>query len=281
MAVLSNKRPGVWETFQPSQLPLGACLWAGDVRVDELLGSLLAELPGVAGIIALTQQDPAICPRPEDAPRIRTLDYIETARVVVDGTFAEFWARRGKNLRHNVKRQHARLENEKRLVQLEVIDSAAEVPAAVEDYGRLESAGWKSAGGTAVDIDNAQGRFYEKVFRSFCSAGKGRIYRYRIDGKVVAMDLCIEDNGVVVVLKTAYDETVPNISPATLMRHEYFDRLFAEGTVGRIEFYGKVMEWHRRWTEDIRMLYHVNYYRSLWIRKAHELLTRASAREST
>jgi hypothetical protein len=91
--------------------------------------------------------------------------------------------------------------------------------------------------------------------------GKGRIFRYLFGGQVVAMDLCIESGGVLVVLKTTYDEKFKVVSPATLMRHEIMDRLFAEGRITRIEFYGKAMEWHLRWTNDLRTLYHANRYR--------------------
>ncbi|MCM8758111.1 MAG: hypothetical protein NC903_03515, partial [Candidatus Omnitrophica bacterium] len=33
-----------------------------------------------------------------------------------------------------------------------------------------------------------------------------------------------------------------------LMRQDEFSALFAEGRFKRIEFFGKVMEWHTRWT---------------------------------
>jgi hypothetical protein len=239
-----------------------------------MLAALLPELPGVAAVVAITQQDPDIVRRPADDARLRTLDYIDTARVVVAGTFDAYWAARGKNLRTNVKRQRAKLDADRVVVELDVVENPGRVASAIEDYGRLESAGWKASGGTAVARGSTQGRFYARVFESFCAAGKGRIYRFLVDGKVAAMDLCIEEAGVVVVLKTAYDETFKAFSPATLMRHEYFRQLFDKGTVKRIEFYGKVMEWHRRWTDDIRTLYHVNGYRAGWVRKAHELLRR-------
>ena len=75
------------------------------------------------------------------------------------------------------------------------------------------------------------------------------------------MDLCVESGNVLVVLKTTYDEKVKVVSPATLMRHEIVSRLFEEGRITRVEFYGKAMEWHLRWTNDLRLLYHVNRYR--------------------
>jgi len=276
MGIFASRMPGVWETFQPSQMPLGAFVHDGVASLDQNLEHLLPALPGVAGVVAITQQDPAIVRRPANSLRLRTLDYVDTARVIVARGFDEYWAARGKNLRHNVKRQRAKLDEDRVPVRLDVVQAPGLVAQAIADYGRLESAGWKAGAGTAVAPGNAQGRFYTVVFEAFCAVGAGRIYRYLFADKVVAMDLCIEDPGVLVVLKTAYDETLRNVSPASLMRHDYFRQIFDTGSVKRIEFYGKVMEWHKRWTDDVRTIYHVNRYRSPWLRAAHELLKRKS-----
>lgn len=270
IGVFARSRSTSWETFQPSQIPLGAFLHDGTVPLERALASLLRDLPGIALMAAITQQDPAVIPRPVATPRLRTLDYIETARVEVTGSFDAYWTARGKNLRTNVKRQHARLASDGIAVCLEVVDTPDRVAAAIADYGRLESAGWKADGGTAVSADNAQGRFYTSVFESACARGTGRIFRYLFDGKVVAMDLCLEEAGVLVILKTTYDENWKSVSPASLMRHAYFQRIFADDRVRRVEYFGKVMEWHRRWTEDIRTLYHVNCYRTRWLGRLHD-----------
>jgi hypothetical protein len=45
------------------------------------------------------------------------------------------------------------------------------------------------------------------------------------------------------------------------MREEACRGLFGEGRFARIEFYGRVMEWHTRWTDQVRTLYHLNHYR--------------------
>ena len=278
MAIVSGRRAGVWETFQPSQLPLGAFVHDGHRSPEGELRSLVRSLPGLGVAVAITQQDPEIVSRPADSAWLRTLDYIETARVTVEGGFDAYWAKRGKNLRTNVKRQRAKLAQENLQARLEVVEHPEQVKGAIADYGHLESAGWKAGRGTAVAADNAQGRFYTRVFETFCRRGKGRIYRFVIGDKVAAMDLCIEDADVVVVLKTAYDEAFGSLSPATLMRHDYFQILFDAGSVRRIEFYGKVMEWHRRWTDEVRTLYHVNAYRAPWARWAHERVRRGAAR---
>ena len=281
MGVFRQRRAGFWETFQPSQLPLGAFLARGGAPVDSLLDSLLGVLPGVPVAVALTQQDPGIVERPRESAALETIDYIDTAQVPVTGTFDDYWAARGKNLRHNVKRQRAKLLEQGVALRLDMIDASEDVAAAISDYGRLESSGWKAREGTAVELQNEQGRFYRTVFESFCLLGMGRIYRYMFGDRVVAMDLCLESAGALIVLKTTYDETVEAVSPATLMRHEIFRTLFEEGRIERVEFYGKAMEWHLRWTSRLRTLYHVNRYRWPVLKRLRIALGQAKKGETT
>src|SRR5262252_1703907 len=189
MGVLSRKGAARWESFQPSQAPLGAWVMRSDQAFEPLLSTLTRNLPGAVLVLGVTQQDPSCFPRPAESASLWTLDYIQTARVPVQGSFDDYWSQRGKNLRHNMKRQRAALTQDGVTTHLEILTRPDQVGSAIEDYGRLESAGWKAASGTAVSPDNAQGRFYRNMLESFCSAGKGRIYRYRFGDRVVAIDL--------------------------------------------------------------------------------------------
>lgn len=261
-----------WESFQPSQAPLGAWVMRPDEDFERLLSGLAKRLPGATLVLGVTQQDPDCIPRPAESSSLNTLDYIRTARVPVTGSFDGYWSLRGKNLRHNMKRQRAALAQDGVVTRLEILTHPEEVSSAIEDYGRLESAGWKAAGGTAIRHDNVQGRFYRSMLEAFCRVGKGRIYRYRFGEKVVAVDLCIEGGGALVILKTTYDESIKSISPAFLMRQESFGKLFEEGRVKRIEFFGRLMEWHTKWSNDVRTLYHVNYYPWPFLQKARRWL---------
>ena len=272
MALVVRDGIGQFRTFQPSQMPMGAFLVTPEIELDVVLGGLMDALSSTTVLLAITQQDPDILRRPAASATIDTVDYIETARVSVAGTFEDYWAARGKNLRHNVKRQTAKLLEAETPGRLEVVREASEVAAAIADYGRLETAGWKSESGTAVHPDNAQGRFYCVMLENFCRMGAGHIFRYRIGERVAAMDLCIEHAGILVVLKTTYDESMSASSPATLMRHQYFASLFESGRIRRIEFYGRLMEWHTRWTSEVRTLYHINRYRSGWLKRASDAI---------
>ncbi len=273
LAVVAPQGRVSWASFQPPQAPIGLWMQEPDADTQALLATLLAALPGMPLILGLTQCDPAVMMRPPDSGSTRTLDYIDTARITLDGSFEAYWQARGKNLRANLKKQRARLEKDGVATRMEITRDAAGVEAALRDYGRLESAGWKAGGGTAVDADNVQGHYYRAMLEDFCTRGAGAIYRYWFDSRLVAMDLCIEDAHQIIVLKTTYDETVAHgLSPALLMREEALRALFAQGRFARLEFYGKVMEWHTRWTDEIRTLYHVNHYRWPQLARLHHQL---------
>ena len=64
---------------------------------------------------------------------------------------------------------------------LDEITLPDQVPQAIEDYGRLESAGWKGQFGTAISSANRQGEFYRGVLEDFCNSGAGRIFRLRFN----------------------------------------------------------------------------------------------------
>ncbi len=262
-AIVVRGNAFVHDSFQPSQAPIG--LWLQDDGARGLpdartIAGLAAALGPTVAMIGLSQLDPEHVARAEGPDRM-TLDYIDTARVTIEGTFDDYWAARGKNLRANMKKQRNKLDAEGVALRFDCLVERARVAAAIADYGRLESAGWKASGGTAVAADNDQGRFYRDVFERFAARGMARIHRCFYGERLAAMDLCLEHDGVMVILKTAFDETIRGTSPAFLMRHDYFPAVFETGRLRRIEFYGRVMEWHTKWSDERRTLYHATAYR--------------------
>lgn len=263
--IVSQRRMGTWQTFQPAQLPLGAAISDGSVDWAVACATLAPKLPGLVLALGLSQLDSRIDTRPGDAPRFRTQDYIRTAWVDVDSDFESYWEARGKNLRQNTRKQRKKLDADGVRLRLDCLTAPQDVADAIVEYGRLESTGWKGKDGTAVQSENVQGRFYRRMLEAFCTLNQGRIYRYVIDDKVVAMDLCVHDDDAIVILKTAYDESCKSISPSTLMRQDEFEHIFQERRFSRIEFYGRIMEWHSRWTDRERELYHATFYRMSWL----------------
>jgi CelD/BcsL family acetyltransferase involved in cellulose biosynthesis len=277
MAILRRQTRFAWETFQPSQAPLGAWMQIPEADTEELALSLIKTLPGPALMLGITQLDPEMVRRPKDSAVLKTADYIQTSRISIGGSFDEYWAQRGKNLRHNLKRQRNQLATRAIEYAVDAVVSPSEVAAAVAEYSKLESAGWKAKTGTAVGRDDAQGRFYTHLLQAHCAQRHGRIYRFWLGGQVVAIDLCVDDGATFVILKTGYDETITNFSPALLLREEYFRELFGAG-IRRIEFYGRVMDWHTKWSNETRTLYHINCYRSPLIPALQSVRARIGAR---
>lgn len=267
MAVVVERRRGVWETFQPSQAPIGFWLMRPGLELETVARTLVSALPGLPLVLGITQQDPELLARPAASAHFQTLDYIDTARIMVESDFEAFWEKRGKNLRQNMRKARNKLEKAGLTARLVCLADPAAVADAIEHYGRLESAGWKSRDGTAVNPDNDQGRFYRDLLETHCREGMGRIYQLMLNDTIAAMDICVQREDVIVILKTTYDEASADYSPAMLMHQELFQELFQSGEFKRIEFYGKVMEWHLRWTEDKRTMYHINCYRWGWLKR--------------
>lgn len=271
-ALLQGAGRGMWQTFQPSQLPLGAWLCTADAPLAERAKSLIQALPALALGLGLTQLDPKLLPRPQDSTQLRTMDYINTPWLDVDGPWDAYWDARGKNLRQNTRKAHNKLAAEGLVMRLDTVTDASDVPAAMQQYGALETAGWKAEGGTAIHPSNDQGIFYTGMLQNFCRLGRARIVRCWLGDEVAAMDLCIDNGPVVVILKTAYDEKRKALSPSNLMRHDEFKAWWEEGRYQRIEFYGKTLEWHTRWTTQERRLFHATAYRWPLVRSLHDWL---------
>lgn len=260
MAILIKDGLGSWRTFQAQQSPLGAWIQNPSEAIPPLLAALCRTLSAPVWQLGLTQQDPMLYQRPPHNANLDSLDYIETAKITVAASFEDYWSARGKNLKQNMNRQRNRLERENVATRLEMVTDPAAIPAAIKAYAALETAGWKSESGTAISADNDQGRFYTDLLQTFCSSGNGRIYQYWYGQDLVATDICIDAGGTLVVLKTTYDEGQTTSSPALLMRRIYFEEIFTNKSFAHIEFYGKVMTWHTKWSDEFRTLYHVNYF---------------------
>jgi hypothetical protein len=276
MVLLSRTGVGRWQTFQPAQAPLG--LFVGGPRCDprETLISLLSSLPGLALQVGVLQQDPDFSAlfQASASPQIEILEYIRTPRLSLVGIFDEYWNGRSKNLKHNLTRQRKRLAEQGRRLELISHRTPGEVADALREYGRLESRGWKGQSGTAVDENNSQGRFYREVFEAFCASGEGVIYQLLLDGRVVASDLCLARNNMLVVLKTAYDESLQQVSAALLMRQEILRQLYEEKAIQVVEFYGRVLDWHLKWTDQVRTMYHINCFRNRWVAELRGIFKR-------
>lgn len=122
-AIMQRDGKAGWQTFQPSQLPLGAWITDGRVDLTSASRSLLRELPGLNLVLGVSQIDPSLQIRPDDNALLRTQDYIATAWVDIDSSFEAYWDARGKNLKQNTRKQRNKLQGESIEPRIECITS--------------------------------------------------------------------------------------------------------------------------------------------------------------
>ena len=108
-SILTKLRLGQWQTFQPSQAPMGMWLCKKEYFNDDSLASLANALPGLVLTLSITQQDPNVLARPCASKYSSTLDYITTPKLDVPESFDDYWATRSKNVRSSVGKAKRRL----------------------------------------------------------------------------------------------------------------------------------------------------------------------------
>lgn len=269
-----------WETFQPSQAPISAWLVDPTSDASRVYAAIMRRLPGACLHLAITQQDPSVSAPPEARGSLRPLDYVDIARLELSDNFEVYWAARGKNLKQNLRRQRNKLERDGVSIRCEVVSLVDQMNDGVNRYSDLESRGWKSDGGTALIRGGVQARFYGALMEHYASLGEARVFQLFFGDQLVAIDLCICRNHTLVILKTTHDESIQQMSPAMLLKQEIIRMGYESGDFSCIEFYGKVMEWHRRLTDSFRRLYHVNAFRTPLLARLHDLRVSRSKRGS-
>ncbi len=271
VGIVRPGRPFVWETFQPSQAPVAAWIVDGSVDPQQLYGSIVRALPGICLQLGITQQDPLVNVACDSIGLLRRLDYVDIARLELTGNFDEYWAARGKNLKQNLRRQRKRLERDAVSIRCEVLANADVMKPAVDRYCDIECRGWKSEMGTALTRDSVQARFYGALMERYALLGAARVFELYFGEQLVAIDLCLCRDDTLIVLKTTHDEHVQQMSPSMLLKQEMIRLGYESGEFRCVEFYGKAMDWHRRLTDDLRRMYHVNAFRNSMFARLHDM----------
>ena len=277
MAIVDPVRPGFWQTFQPAQGPLGLILLGSKNETENQIARLMRSLPGYCVGLSVTQQDPdfTVFRNIKPSRAVESCDYAATSRIVLTGTFMDFWKRTGRYFVDDLRRQSRRLEEKGVRMDFLAERDPGSVADCIRDYAKLEESGWKGKEGTAVTAEGRQGLFYREVLEKFCSRGEGVIYRLSFNGRVVASDLCLERDGMTVVLKIAYDENLQGISPGKFIHREILKLLFEEGKTRVLEWYGRVHEWQSKMGSTPRTMYHINFYRYEWVSVARHFMKQA------
>jgi len=263
LLIVQRKRWGVWETFTPSQLPVCPAVTRRTGDWLQAWRALLPALPGYAGLLGALRYDPLYYPEPPtDDDRLESVEYATTMSVDLGGGFAAYWQSRKKKLRDNVSRYFRRMQSDGLACRFDAITEPDAVRNATDGYGELETAGWKGREGTALRADNVQGRFYADVLTNFAENSGACVFGLYADDVLVASRLAIAQNGMLVFLKTTYDERFSRYAPGRLLLHRVLERLCDIPDVRTAEFYTDANDDLLQWCTGSRPIYHLNLYRS-------------------
>lgn len=267
LLLLSRRRPGLFGTFSPSQSQIAPLVAEPEGPFDA--GGAFASLPASCMRIDLFNVDPDFAPRRLiDGPKVQRQVHAVTMDIDATGSFEDYWRRRPKKLRDNMKRYRRRLESDGVTAEFRVSTGVPEVLDALRRYGELESVGWKGRAGTAIHPDNDQGRFYADVLASYAERGDAFVFELLFDGKLAASRVAIGAGSMLVMLKTTYDENSDRYAPGRLALHDALERLFDLQRFERIEFYTNAQRDQLSWADRTREILNLSVYRSPIMRRA-------------
>jgi CelD/BcsL family acetyltransferase involved in cellulose biosynthesis len=154
--------------------------------------------------------------------------------------------------RHHVKetlRRRRRLE-ELGTVEFSVEDGSVQLDDLLAEGWPVEGSGWKRESGTAIDSRPDTLGFYTEIARWAAERGSLRLAFLRLDGRAVAFELALEENGVYAILKGGFDVELRKYGPGGLITHDELGRAFESG-LKRYEFLGTDEAYKTVWTPAV------------------------------
>ena len=267
MCVMKSKGSGIWTTFLPSQAQVSPAL----IDKPDVLASLMRELPGVVNAIDLMCQDTLNGDLSAGQKASRSTDHALTMNITLEGGFDSYWAQRSKPLRKKIRRFECRLEEDLIAPRFACTSSPVEISAAVVRYANLESKGWKAEIGTAVTVDNAQGHFYSSVMNRFAEFGGAIVYELWFGDQLAASRLAICGDGMIVTLKTTYDEALDKYAPDRMLLRDVIQSAFSTHPGNVIEFYTDANADQLAWATGQRWIRHLHFPRSSIVGSLYQL----------
>ena len=258
MCILKPTGFGVWSTFLPSQAQIGPALFLDGSSI----AALIRELPGFVGSVDLLCCDSAYGDLAAGIKSSWRKNHALTMNIKLEGDFETYWSQRSKQLKKNFRRYDRKTEEDQIERSFRRISNPAEITEAVYRYAELESKGWKGKLGTAIDTRTPQGHFYTEVMTSFSQTDAAIVFELWLGGTLAASRLAVRGAGMIVILKTTYDEKLDKYAPGRQLLHEVIKDCFAVYPGDVIEFYTDANSDQLAWAGEKRWIKHLNFARS-------------------
>jgi CelD/BcsL family acetyltransferase involved in cellulose biosynthesis len=123
-----------------------------------------------------------------------------------------------------------------------------EADGELDDFVATEDRSWKGEAGTSLAKDARLQAFYRLYLRLAAEAGELRVARLRVGDALVAVQLAVERDGRLWILKLGCDERWSTCAPGIVLTHETLRWAFAHDLRG-YELLGDEAPWTRVWTD--------------------------------
>lgn len=120
-------------------------------------------------------------------------------------------------------------------VTLESVRDAAAVPAALEDYLRLEAEGWKGRMGTAIPSSPAETQFMRELVGRLAGQGRVSIDRLLLGQRVVASSITYRNGSTAWYAKISHDEEFAKNSPGSQLVLKVTEGFNADRTLAFVD----------------------------------------------
>jgi CelD/BcsL family acetyltransferase involved in cellulose biosynthesis len=182
-------------------------------------------------------------------------------RVIVDATsrspyvpihsdWAGYERRLSRNMRGDLRRTHRRLE-EQGAISIDYSEGGEHFETLLEECFAVDARSWKAGANTAIVSHANTRQFYEHIGHWAASRGSLRLALLRVEGRPVAMQMGLEEEGVHFAIKASYDASYSRFSPGKLLMHAIVEGAFRRG-LKSVELLGADEPYKQRWASHSR-----------------------------
>lgn len=251
-----------WRIFWPHDLGINDFI-IGDSRgsdcILDKLTDILNERLNISWDVLLLQN----CPSPgaidsaiQDCKPRRTISiYHHDSKYILcrneeENTLEKLSSKFKKNIR--------RLNNKLKKtgnITLDFVREKDGLKTAFEEFLKVESAGWKGEGQTALTQNLTQKSFYEAILNSFSKQGRCVIHTLKLDGEPIASQFAILSGETYYMLKIGYDESYKSSGPGTVLLEETIRLFTQDSDINYISFITG-STWQDQWSPEANKVYH-------------------------
>ena len=262
-AVIEKSSILKWSVAKPAQCQVA--LWVGDFQSTECISLLFKALPSCQ-LIDCIGVDPRFTPSLLSQSVATHISVHNTTITIEDLTSIErYWDSRNRKLRQNIRRYRRKLDSESSPIELKVYDQMDQIKTAIDDYGFLESRGWKGENGTALHPGNFQGNFYRQTIGDLTQKISVFVFELYYGEELVASRIVAGDERQLVMLKTTYDEKYKKLAFGRVLLAMVIEYIITHRLTAKIDFYTDATVEQKEWSTHERDISAVTYMRNAGI----------------